>query len=553
MSFRRPRISALSLLGFLALGLFAAGCGGAQTAPDGRCMLLTTNDSEAHFDGDRVELTPLVYRGTVARIAAVRRRLAAERKGGVLLLSAGDVLQGRYMERSDRDRSRAAREAWQIYEAAGYDLGTLGNHEFDAGPAVLKHALLGLSRYRMVVSNLANDSPTLDNSDGRLWDEIAVRDCGGIKVGFFGLLTPSTRTISQFGDTRFRDERDPVVPAAKAAVARLKQAGARLIVGLTHLGVDEDVALAGKLEGVDVLIGGHSHTLLKRWRRVGNTLVVQTGARFSHLGFLELVMGADGRLSPGDSRWHVEAVDDAMPEDPATVAAVAKLRDGYAREVVVGNRTQPWALVGWQRHLYGQRVARALWRFSAAHNSKGVGIDGAIINSGGLRSAQIYPPGPVTNLEIRAIHPFGNRPVVVDLDGETLRDVFEHACAGGRGGKVGDRIEVWGIRFRCDIHRPAVRYRLQDGRVVGVQSRGQRAVDIIVGDEPLRGDKRYRVATNDYLARGGSGFAQFARGERACLDGAAFEPAHCQGQATVAELVEAGVKDGSFDVEVPDR
>lgn len=555
----RP-VAAPALLVALLLALSLLGCGGAQRGGgggEGRCTILTTNDSESHFDGDRVALEPLRYAGTIARIAARKKAMLAAQPGGVLLVSAGDVLQGRYMDRSDADRSRAARESWLIYEAAGYDLGTLGNHEFDAGPAVLRDALRGLSRYRMVVSNLADDSPTLDNRDGKLWDKTAVRSCGGLKIGFFGLLTPSTRSISQFGDTRFADADDPIVPAAKRAVAALRAQGVDLVVGLTHLGVVGDVALAPKLDGVDVLIGGHSHTLLTKVKTVGATWIVQSGQRFSHVGELTLVAtparpGATRQLDRDASSWRVVAVDQEMAEDLDTAAKIEALRAGYVREQVIGKRSVPWALRGWQRKFYGKRVARALWRYAGAHNAAGKPIDAAILNSGGLRSAQIYPPGPVTNFEVRAIHPFGNRLVVVELDGETLRDVLEHACTGGHRGAAGERIEVWGLSFRCDTSKPGVRYQMVDGRAGAITQRGQRVTDATVGNNPLDAGGRYRVAVNDYLARGGSGFTVFARGDRRCVDGTSFDADACKASPTIAAIVEAGVRDESFDEPLPE-
>ena len=553
-------VRALPVALALIVASLSAGCGALQRAggKNGRCTILTTNDSEAHFDGERVQLDPLRYAGTIARIAARKKALLAEQPGGVLLVSAGDVLQGRYMDRSDADRSRAAKESWQVYEAAGYDLGTLGNHEFDAGPAVLRDALLGLSRYRMVVSNLANDSPTLDNRDGKLWDETVVRSCGGLKIGFFGLLTPSTRSISQFGDTKFRDADDPIVPAAKRAIAALRAQNVDLVVGLTHLGVQGDVALAPKLEGVDVLIGGHSHTLLTKVKTVGTTWIVQSGQRFSHVGELTLVAtpatpgGTQRALDRDESSWRVVEVDASMAEDQATAAKIEALRAGYVREQVIGKRSMPWALRGWQRKFYGKRVARALWRYAGAHNAAGKPIDAAILNSGGLRSAQIYPPGPVTNFEVRAIHPFGNRLVVVQLDGETLRDVLEHACTGGHRGSAGERIEVWGLSFRCDTSKPGVRYAMVDGRAGAITVRGQRVADAMVGGSAMVPSATYRIAVNDYLARGGSGFTVFARGDRSCVDGTSFDADACKSSPTIAAIVEAWVRDESFDEPVPE-
>ena len=201
-----------------------------------RCLLLTTNDSEAHIDGARLGAPPEVrYRGTLDRIAGEKRRQLKARPGGVLLVSAGDVLQGRYMARKDRDRKEAARQAWRLYERAGYDVGVLGNHEFDAGPAVLRYALEGLRSFQIVTSNLDPNSPTLNNKGQRLYRRLWVRRCGGLRIGFFGLLTPATRNISDFGDTRLSDPEDPVHAPARRAVAALRKQRVDVVVALTHL------------------------------------------------------------------------------------------------------------------------------------------------------------------------------------------------------------------------------------------------------------------------------------------------------------------------------
>ena len=284
-------LSVLSLLGSLGLAT-AAGCSGSQKTADGglaparagtaaaqkarkskvkansvetidapmaveelakRCLILTTNDSESHFDGRKHGHPPdLRYEGSISRVAAEKVRQLHRRRGAVLLVSAGDVLQGRYMTRKDGDRKRAAREAWQIYEQAGYDVGVLGNHEFDAGPKVLRYALAGLKTYRMVVSNLDPNSPSLHNKTGEIYANTLIRRCGGLRIGFFGLLTPSTRNISKFGDTRFSDPEDPVYAPARRAIAKLRKARVDVVVALTHLGYRHDRKLAQTVRGIDV-------------------------------------------------------------------------------------------------------------------------------------------------------------------------------------------------------------------------------------------------------------------------------------------------------------
>ncbi len=539
------------LWGAISLAL-AASCAGAPTQAttppteaQGRCLLLTTNDSEAEFDGRRVSLeTPVRYRGTLDRVAGEKKRLLLERPGAVLLVSAGDILQGRYMAPTDGDRKRAVRAAWQLYERAGYDLATLGNHDFDGGPAVLRHALLGLKRWRFVVSNLDPASPTLDNRGEQLFTEVEIRTCGGLKIGFLGLLTPSTRTISKFGDTRFKDADHPVYPAARAAVARLRNLGVDLVVALTHLGMPSDVALARAVTGIDAVVGGHTHTYGRVWKEVGETVIVQGGERFKYLGKLELAARPGGGLAKARSSWQMVRVDEKMKADPEITQAIAELRGTVPAEVIIGERKVGWALRGAERPIYGARVAREMLRKSKA---VGYPADAAMLNLGGLRTSRWYRPGPVTNLEVGAIHPFGNRLVQVELNGERLRQVAEQACARSHRSRGGLRVALFGLHIRCDASKPRVRYRKAAGKVVGVQTHGQRAVELRVGVERVDPKRTYRLAVNDYLARGGSGFWVLSQAKRLCFDGSTMPTKGCNVGPTIAELVADAVRAGRFD------
>lgn len=533
------------------VSLLTGACAGARHSdptprPEGerRCLLLTTNDSEAELDGQRTSLTaPITYAGTLSRIAGEKARLLAARSGAVLLVSAGDMLQGRYLAPADGDRRGAARKVWQIYEQAGFDLATLGNHDFDGGPEVLRHALQGLRRWRFVVSNLDPTSPTLNNSDGKLFSELEVRDCGGLKIGFLGLLTPSTRTISKFGDTRFKDANDPIHPAARAAVTELRRRGVHAVVALSHLGFPVDQQLARAVPGIDAIVGGHTHTYRKTWHRIGKTVIVQAGDRFKHLGHLELVADAAGGLDLKRSSWRMVPVNEEMAPDTQVAAAVDALRASYPAEVVIGRRSVGWALSGAERSVYGGRVAREMMRLSAALNRP---VHGAMLNMGGLRTSRWYRPGPVTNFEIKAIHPFANRVVQVELTGAALREVAEHACSRSHRGD-GLRVALFGLHIACDSSKPAMRYRVVEGVTSGIQTPGQRAMELRIGGAPVVADKTYRLAVNDYLARGGSGFWSLTQATRRCMDGAAWVGEGCKAGSTIAELVEAAVRAGRFD------
>ncbi len=512
-----------------------------------RCLLLTTNDSESNFDGAvRGADGKLTYTYPLARIAAAKKAALLANPGGVLLLEGGDMLQGRFLERQDGDRARAAADNWPVYEAAGYDFGALGNHEFDNGPKVVRRALLGLHQFRMLAANVDGVGTALEPADAGhangLFGAMAVADCGGIKIGLFGLLTPSTRTISDLGDVKLK----PLEESAKAAIAGLRQQGAETIVLLSHLGVDEDKQLAADVPGIDVIVGGHSHTKLEHAIRVGPTWITQTGARFERLGRIDLAVDPAGHLADATT-YALEKPEQHAP-DAAIVAQTDKLLAELVPEKVIGKRDFAWDVMDIAHSQYAVRATRAVAQYAERISKHHV--DGGLLNTGGFRSHTIYPPGPVTNLEVSAIHPFRNRVVLVTLTGEHLRDVLEHACGHAQNQEHGANSIVWGVQMRCDVARTAARYKYVDNKPVAIELRGERAQDITVGGMPLVPGKKYTIATLDYLARGGSSYLPLQFGERQCLDGKPFkadDKAACGETALLSDVILEAVTAGELD------
>jgi 2',3'-cyclic-nucleotide 2'-phosphodiesterase (5'-nucleotidase family) len=284
--------------------------------------------------------------------------------------------------------------------------------------------------------------------------------------------------------------------------------------------------------------------LLKRWRKVGKTLVVQAGERFGHLGHLDLVGSSGSGLDASRSTWSVVPIGRQMVPNAPIRQQVTRLRAQLPAERIIGKRTVAWSLRGPGRARYGARVARAVAHHVA---SKGQAVDVTLLNSGGLRTNDTYPVGPVTNLEVRAIHPFGNRLVIAELSATELRAVLEHACTGGHRSGQGLRVLLHGLTMGCDRGQPKITYRRQNGRTVAIARMGQRVINLKIAGKELDPKRRYRLATNDYLARGGSGCWQLSQVARSCDDGEAMAADKCKRSATLAAVVEMAVKDGSFD------
>jgi 2',3'-cyclic-nucleotide 2'-phosphodiesterase (5'-nucleotidase family) len=545
-------------LPFLAGLAVACGGSGETTAPGlpagkGQCLILSTNDSEANFDGKRLGFDQVVeawrYSEPLAIIGAERKRQAAQRQGAVLLVDAGDTLQGRYLDRNDGNRGEAARVVLGLYESAGYDVMTIGNHDFDGGPEPLAWGLRGLKRLEVVNANLDSAGTRLEGGQGRPFKTWTTRDCGDVRIGFLGLLTPQAPQLSDFGDLRFRDAADPVRGAAREAVARLREQGVHLVVVLSHLGLEEDEKLAAAVPGIDVIIGGHSHTYLRDWKKVGSTVIVQSGARFDTLGYLKVAARPGGGLDLERSSWRLGQVDDRLgPPDAEISGRLVTLRKDYPIERVVGQRKEPWELRGRFKAAYGRRVARAIWRGA---NTAGARVDLAMINSGGLRSNAFYAPGPVTNFEIQAIHPFRNAIVIVELSGEQLRSALEHACRSSRQGKDRGVPPSWNLLLVCDPARQYQRYRMVENRIAGIERPGEQVVRAEVAGQPLDPKRTYRLAVNSYMAKGGSGYWVLTQARRSCIDGTPFDDQGCRSSPGDVDLVEAAVKDGSMDEPLP--
>jgi 5'-nucleotidase len=322
--------------------------------------ILHTNDMHSAFIGmaPAADYTPFTLnddktRGGYARLAALisTRREALCDQGPVLTLDAGDYSMGTPFAAATRELGGEL----QLMGRMGYDATTFGNHEFDLGPEGLGQAIAAAVRAGRMPAVLASNSdfsggdPTLADLR-RLADEGVIRryaviERGGLRFGLFGLLGKEAQIYTSGGATQFPDP----VETARALVKTLRETEkVDVVIALSHGGVvkgpdgrfndGEDVQLARAVPGIDVVIGGHSHTVLHEPIIVnGRTPVVQTGLEGKNLG--ELVIGLDGstltveafRLHPiDDSIMGDRAIADKIDELKASVTAAVFASRGYS-------------------------------------------------------------------------------------------------------------------------------------------------------------------------------------------------------------------------------
>lgn len=303
-----------------------------------RLTIVHTNDLHSHVSGfgPEMEYTPdSTYDdatlGGLARIATVIGQVKRERGDEVLVLDSGDFLMGSLFHTVSREEAGELR----LLKSMGYDAVTLGNHEFDLRPdglaAILRAGISKGGIPAVVAANVSFDpGDPRDDALEAAFSEVPVRPYvvlqrGGVKVGVFGLLGKNAAEVAPFArPVRFREPAE----AAREVVELLRRREAvDLVVCLSHGGVStdgrgEDLDLARNVPGIDVIVGGHTHTVLREPIRVGATCIVQAGSYGEHVGVLDLGRGQGGWVL---RHYKLIGVDDGLPGDAMIHEAAGRL------------------------------------------------------------------------------------------------------------------------------------------------------------------------------------------------------------------------------------
>lgn len=463
-----------------------------------RITLLQVNDVYQFAPVDRG------IRGGLARVMTLRREIQRESPHTLLLL-AGDTISP-----SVESVTHKGAQMIESWNTAGLDYATFGNHEFDFGPEVLRERMKE-SRFPWIAANV------IDKKTGKPFggaEPFVIREIGGVKIGIIGLVLPETKTTSRPGpDVEFLNPCE----TAKQIVPNIQAQGAKVVVALTHLSMREDKELA-RCSNVDLIIGGHEHTRLESV--AGGAPIFKMTADARELGRIDLnISTTSGELESID--WKVIPVGSGTKEAPE-FAAVYRKYEGLLKEMsqVVGrssvgldarsaeNRTRETNV--------GNMVVDAFRTATRA--------DVALMNGGSIRADTIIGAGPLTKRDLLSILPFKNKVVKLELTGVTLRAALENGVSRSAEEREPGRFpQVAGLRFTFDASRPP----------------GSRVVDLTVNGQPIDDNKKYTLATTDFLAiAGGDGYEM--------LKGARFLISPEQGQSDFDILRRAVVSAKSF-------
>jgi 5'-nucleotidase len=363
-------------------------------------------------------------------------------------------------------------DAWN---QAGLDYSVFGNHEFDYGDDELLKRVQE-SKFKWLGANVVNGKTGKTFASTPLFD---VREFGGVKVGLFGITLPETKTTSKPGpDTEFRDPCE----TARAVLPQIRAAGAQAVVALTHLSLAQDKQLARCAEGIDVIIGGHEHTLLQS--ASNGTPIFKMTADARELG--RIVLNIDPQTGKVESiDWQVIPVTNEVEDDPAFAPVVARY-EKLTKELAapVGRTGVPLDARSANSRTEETNIADFI---ADAYRREG-GSDVALLNGGSIRADDVLQAGELTVRDVLSILPFGNELVKIELTGDTLLKALEHGVSlTGPGAEPGRFPQVSGLRYSFDASRLP----------------GTRIKDVTVGGRPLDPKKTYTLVTSRYVAEGG--------------------------------------------------
>lgn len=493
-----------ALLTSLAVPAASANMKGKKPGKPYELTVMHTNDTHAHLDS------------VAKRISAINQVRAEN--ANTLLLDAGDVFSGTLYFNEFQGLADL-----EFMNLAGYDAMTFGNHEFDKGTATLANFVNG-AEFPFISANVNFDNDESMNmlssnefsskaNDGEVYKGI-VKEVNGEKIGIFGLTTAETVDISSPGEgVEFTD----YINEAKAAVEAFEKQGVNKIIALTHIGLndgggDNDLTLAEEVEGIDVIVGGHTHVKLDEPILVEAgkepTVIVQANEYGKFLGTLDVKFNKNGRVI----EYAGELLD--MKNFNDDQAALQILNEKYKpavdemKNTVIG--TTAVDLIG------GNPAAR-----TAETNLGNLITDGmlakaktinpntviAVQNGGGIRTS--VNAGDITMAKVLEVMPFGNSLGIMQLTGAEIKEALEHSVKDAPTA-FGGFLQVSGLKFTYDSSLPA----------------GQRVQSVEVKEDSVNYvsldlTKTYAVATNTFTAKGGDGYDVFGK---AYSEGRVSEP-----------------------------
>lgn len=456
--------------------------------------IIHTNDTHSHLEN-------------MPRLFTVINNIRSHHKN-TLLLDAGDVFIGTLYFSQFKGLASIP-----FMNKLQYDAMTLGNHEFDLKSSVLanfiQHADFPFVNSNIDLSADQNLQPFImqnissDPRPGSIYPAI-IKNVENEKVGIFGLTTEETPFISNPNPQIIFED---AIKSAKKMVDQLEHLGVNKIILLSHLGFEEDQELARSVKGIDIIVGGHSHTKLEEpiviYNDLEPVLIVQADENGKYAGELSVRFKEDGTLKDWDGQLvniyaRNKQGEYLYKEDPWAKSILKKMDQkladlleetvGYSLITLIGSRKD----IRTEETNLGNLIADSM--LNKANELLPTHL--AFQNSGGIRAS--IPEGNITMREVVSVLPFANTLAIVDLTGAELKEILEHSVS-DLSGSTGRFLQAAGIHFTYNPRSP------EGKRILSISIKKG---NVFV---PVNSKEKYTAAVNSFLARGGEGYEIFKR------------------------------------------
>ncbi|MCD8017634.1 MAG: 5'-nucleotidase C-terminal domain-containing protein [Oscillospiraceae bacterium] len=460
---------------------------------------------EGDYTGTTVILHSNDVHGAITGYASIAALKADYEAAGaeVVLVDAGDYIQGSTYVSTSQGAS-----AVELMNAAGYDIVTFGNHEFDYGYENLVN-IMGEAEFDYISANiLYNGEQAFDGSTVYTTES-------GLKIGFFGLETPETATKAhpaKIQGVTFLAEEE-MYAAAQAEIDSMSDCD--LVIGIVHLGVDGESEpnrsydLWNNITGADFLIDGHSHTVMTAGDN--GEPIQSTGTQFANIGVIEI--SSEGEIS----NYLVDLAAYTATDETVAAAAQAIIDEIEAvygevfatTEVVLNGERDPG--VRTQATNLGDLITDALVWYVTKDGVDALGIAEenivGVTNGGGIRAT--IEAGDITMNDINTVLPFGNTVAVVYVSGAVLLESLE-ASTYSTPEAIGAYPQTSGIEFTIDTTVPYDQGEQYEGSTYYGPNSIQRVTITSINGQPFDENATYAVVTNDFLAAGGDTYYAFS-------------------------------------------
>ncbi len=483
--------------------IFAFSCTSGETIEPKSFVLtvLHTNDTHGHpvkfFDYPAPDEGGMPARATL--VNKIRKEVGEK---NVLVLDAGDVLTGR-----PESNFFGAEPDFKGMDYIKYDAMCIGNHEFDKGIEHLKK-LKELIKFPFLNANIFK-------KDGKtLFEPYKIFEMNGFKVAVFGLITEETPFVTTPAYVKDLTFKNPI-EVAKELVPQLKKK-AHFVIALTHMGFYEgfdmpyvgDDILAREVDGIDVIIGGHSHTAFEKPIKINNTYITSARHWGLYLGRIDItvengvIKEVSGGNIPINLKKAIKKDEDINPDHPDWVVTIGGSKYQYLTEpiaedtellnilnpylekveeelnIIIGKTTAPFT------DELNRKDDNPICNLVCDAMKSESGADIVFQNGGGVRTG--LGEGDIKKRDIYAILPFDNSVQRIDLTGAEVMEVLNYAATipNGKGGFL----QVAGIKFTLNY-------------------KTQKVMNVTLSDgSPLDMEKVYKVATNSFMKAGGDGY-----------------------------------------------